>query len=327
MVACSHPPHGLEPLFSACDYITGHRFEIARCRGCGFTVTAPQPSGEAMGAYYPAGYYGAETADRFPAPVEWLQRRLYHRRALWVERFNQNRAGRVLDVGCGRGLLLRAFQRQGWEVQGTELSEPAARYASGTLKLPVRIGSLEELRFPSDHFDAVVMWHVLEHVSDPRVVLAEVHRVLRPGGVFMVGVPNFGSPEARLCRNKWLHLDVPRHLTHFTRDSLRGALAQAGFTVRASCSFSPEYDCFSFVQSLLNRFGVRHNLLLNMLRTRGAHVLPRGRSGPLHVLATVLLGLPLGVLSVPVTTVAGLAGQGATITLLALKEKRAEQAF
>jgi 2-polyprenyl-3-methyl-5-hydroxy-6-metoxy-1,4-benzoquinol methylase len=319
MVPCSHPLHRLEPLFPACDYITGHRFEVARCGGCGFIVTVPQPGADAMSTYYPEGYYGTQTANRFPAPVEWLQRRLYRRRAKWVQRFNLNRVGRVLDVGCGRGLLLREFQRQGWEVQGTELSEPAARYAVATLKLPVQIGSLEQLHFPSERFDAVVMWHVLEHVSDPRVILAEVHRVLRPGGMFMVGVPNFGSPEARMCRNKWLHLDVPRHLTHFTHASLREALARAGFTVRDACSFSPEYDCFSFVQSLLNRLGVRHNLLLGLLRRKGAGVLREEHSGALHLLATVLLSPLLGMLSVPVTTVAGLVGHGATITLLAVK--------
>ena len=226
----------------------------------------------------------------------------------------------MLDIGCGRGLLLREFQVRGWEVQGTELSEPAARFARELLGLPVQIGLVEELNYPDAGFDAVVLWHVLEHVSDPGVMLAEIRRLLRPGGVLLVGVPNLASWEARLARDKWFHLDVPRHLTHLTGDSLRRALARAGFEVCAVSGFAPEYDCFSFVQSLLNRAGVRQNLLYNMLRGRGAKVLAEGSHGALHALATLALGPCFGLLSLPATTLAGLLGSGATITVIARKK-------
>lgn len=318
MDACPHPLAQREPLFPARDYVTGDAFEIARCRACGFVVTVPTPGWAAMGRYYPAAYYGAPSARRFPGPVEWLQRVLYARRARSVERCGGGQRGRVLDVGCGRGLLLRAFQRRGWEVLGTEVSETASRFARETLGLPVRIGAVEELELPTAGFDAVVLWHVLEHLADPRPTLREVARLLRAGGVLLVGVPNFGSPEARCCRAGWFHLDVPRHLTHFTPDSLRAALAEAGFEVRWSSFWAPEYDCFSFIQSALNRLGLRHNLLYNLLRGRGAKVVGRP-AGAGQALATCLLAPPLGLLSLPVVALAGLLRRGSAMTLLAVK--------
>jgi 2-polyprenyl-3-methyl-5-hydroxy-6-metoxy-1,4-benzoquinol methylase len=318
--ACPHPAARQTPLFPARDYITGDLFEVARCGVCGLTVTTPQPTGAAMSAYYPAGYYGSRGGKRFPAVVERLQDALYARRARRLEALNGGHPGRVLDVGCGRGLLLEQLRRRGWDVQGTELSEQSAAYPRDVLGIPVHVGDLADLAFPADHFDAVVMWHVLEHVPDPQVVLAEVARILKPGGIFLVAVPNFGSLEARLTRDKWFHLDVPRHLNHLTPGVLHRELAAAGLRVRRAAYFAPEYDFFSFVQSALNRIGLRHNLLYNLLRGRGAKVMHEpGGDGPRQIAATLLLTLPLSVLSLPASLLAAGLHQGATLTLYTQK--------
>jgi 2-polyprenyl-3-methyl-5-hydroxy-6-metoxy-1,4-benzoquinol methylase len=280
----------------------------------------PQLIGAAMNAYYPPGYYGSQSSNRFPSIVEWLQDALYQWRARRLEVLNGGKPGRVLDVGCGRGLLLAQLRQRGWEVQGTELSEQSAAYPRDVLGIPVHIGDLADLHLPSEQFDAVVMWHVLEHVPDPAVVLAEVARLLRPGGIFLVAVPNFGSLEARFTRDKWFHLDVPRHLNHYTPAVLYRSLAAAGLRVRRAAYFAPEYDFFSFVQSTLNRIGLRHNLLYNLLRGRGAKVMhERGGVGPAQILATLLLSLPLSVLSVPESLLVAALRQGATLTLYTQK--------
>ncbi|MFO1478343.1 MAG: class I SAM-dependent methyltransferase [Verrucomicrobiota bacterium] len=321
MPPCAHPATRLEPLFPASDYITGHPFKIARCGACGFTITLPQPAPEQMDQYYPAGYYGAPGGRRFPAPVEFLQRRLYAARVSWVESAASNRQpGRVLDVGCGRGWLLKAFQDRGWQVQGTELSDTASAYAREVLKLPVRIGSLESLNFPAESFDAITLWHVLEHLSDPRSLIEEARRILRPGGVLMIGVPDFGGWEARWTEGKWFHLDVPRHLTHLTRPTLAKALAERGFREVAWHGFAPEYDLFSFVQSLLNRTGLRHNLLYNFLRRGRAKVLQEEGASASQLLATLALAVPLTLIGIPATCIAGLAGKGGTMTVVAVRE-------
>ena len=320
MQPCPHPANNCDILFPSSDYISGEPFQIAHCRCCGQVVTVPVPAD--IGRYYPIGYYGDAGGRRFPALIEWLQERLYARRVRRVLRVLRRKNGSVLDIGCGRGLLLRAFRQQGCAVLGTEFSENACRFARDVLKIPVKIGLLHEMNFPDKNFDVVVMWHVLEHVSDPRATLAEVSRILRPGGIFLVGVPNFGSPEARLAKGGWFHLDVPRHLSHHTRKSLEGALSSAGMQPVWLTTIAPEYDCFSFVQSLLNWFGVRPNYLYNWLRGRKAKVTADGKQSGSFV-ATLLLAPLLGLLSVPATLLLGLVRQGSALTICAMKDNPA----
>ena len=252
-------------LFRAHDYITRDEFQIVQCSSCGLAFTEPVPQGLEWRRYYPDSYYGDAQANRFPRIVEWLQNRLYASRARKVERL-ANGPGRVLDIGCGRGFLLRSFQRRGWDVAGTEMSESAAAYARQKLDLPVHVGKFEEVKLPENSFDAVVMWHVLEHFERVDNALREVNRVLKPGGIFLVAVPNFGSLEARLARDKWFHLDVPRHLTHFTSGALARCLVRNRFQVETGSVRSLEYDFFSAMQSFLNRIGLRHNWFYNFLR-------------------------------------------------------------
>ena len=315
MPVCGHPPGQSRRLFRARDYVTGDSFELVRCGVCGLSLTTPVPP--AMEKYYPAIYYAGAGGGRFPAVVEKVQQILYGRRVGRVEEMNGRRAGRVLDVGCGPGFLLRQFQRRGWEAQGTEYSERAAAHARQSLGLPIHIGELAEARFPNEHFDAVVLWHVLEHVPTPQGTLAEVERILRPGGVFLVGVPNFGSWEARLARDKWFHLDVPRHLNHFTVPNLTWMLSSAGLQVRSDSFLAPEYDTFSFVQSALNRIGLRQNLLYRLLRQGRAKVWREESLA--QILATLILAIPLSALSLPATMLAALARQGSAISLYAQK--------
>jgi 2-polyprenyl-3-methyl-5-hydroxy-6-metoxy-1,4-benzoquinol methylase len=317
MQSCPHPSGDCELLFSAFDYIDGESFSVMRCGRCRQVVTVPVPAD--VGRYYPAGYYGDTDSRRFPVVMEWLQEKMYALRASRVLRKLKRKNPRVLDIGCGRGLLLRAFQRQGCEVMGTEFSDNACRFAREVLKIPVRVGLLYELGFPDRSFDVVIMWHVLEHVSDPRPTLAEVSRILRPGGIFLVGVPNFGSPEAQLTKGGWFHLDIPRHLSHHTRASLEKSLRAVALRPTWVSYLAPEYDCFSFVQSLLNWIGVRPNFLYNWLRGDRAKVLTGGHY--FRPLAATLLFAPgLFLISLPATLLLAILHKGAALTICAVKE-------
>jgi SAM-dependent methyltransferase len=158
---------------------------------------------------------------------------------------------------------------------------------------------------------------VLEHVTNPGALLGEIHRLLRPGGVLLVSVPNFGSPEARASGAGWFHLDVPRHLVHFTPDTLASCLRGAGMEPIESSWFAPEFDAFSFVQSTLNGLGLRQNALYDVLRGRAAKL---GRGGGATATASVALAAPLGILSLPATLIASLSGAGSTLTVLARRQ-------
>jgi SAM-dependent methyltransferase len=304
----------LEVLFRARDYVTGDPFEVRRCAACGLALTWPPPTPEDMGRYYPDAYYGDAGEKRFVGPVERMQRALYGARVSQVERALGRGPGRVLDVGCGRGFLLDAFRRRGWTVEGTEMSEASSAHAREVLGIPVHLGPIETLSLPEESFDAATLWHVLEHVRTPGTMLDAIRKVLRPGGVLLVSVPNFGSPEARVAGAGWFHLDVPRHLVHFTPETLDAALRTSGFEPLAASYFAPEFDAFSFVQSALNRAGLRQNALYDVLRGRAAKL---GAGGGASATASVTLAAPLALLSLPATALASLAGAGSTLTVLA----------
>jgi 2-polyprenyl-3-methyl-5-hydroxy-6-metoxy-1,4-benzoquinol methylase len=206
---------------------------------------------------------------------------------------------------------------------GSELNEEAATYARERLGLPVTTQMVEDAAFPDGEFDLVILWHVLEHVRSPRAMLTEVARILKPGGTLLVAVPNFGSLEARLGGRDWFHLDVPRHLTHFTRATLQHALDNAGLTISSTNFFSTEYDFFSFVQTAQNKLGLRHNLLYNLLRTRSAKVVDaEGRtvgSARAQSLLALVSAVPLTLLSLVYAPLAAALGKGATIAVYAKK--------
>ncbi|GDY20456.1 SAM-dependent methyltransferase [Verrucomicrobiota bacterium] len=309
-------------VFAARDYVTGDAFTVVECPQCGLVRTQPRLSAAALAKYYPKSYHGAAGARRFPSVVEWLQNCLYAGRAARVERAAGGRPGHVLDVGCGRGHLLRAFQRRGWQVAGTEIDRHTAELVRAETGADVRPGLLEAFAGADGGFDAVVLWHVLEHLHDPAQVLRDCARLLRPDGTLFVGVPDVRSWEARIGGNKWFHLDVPRHVTHFSRPVLRDLLGRAGFAVLAESSVAPEYDLFSFVQTMLNRLGLRHNILYNALRSGAARLFPMDATDWLQVLVSVLLAMPLSALFLPWMLATVILRCGATVAIIATKTSR-----
>ncbi len=297
--------------FFASDPVTGQGFQVQTCAECGLALTRPIPVD--LDPYYPAAYYGEPGRLRFPGPVEWLQSRLYRARARRVQRHKKSLSSWVLDIGCGKGFQLRAFQALGWEVQGLERSDHAARHGREVLGLDIRVGDLMTLE--GGPFGAIVLWHVLEHLPDPGEILRRVHGLLEPGGILLVSVPNFGSPEARLTRDGWFHLDVPRHLIHFSHGTLGRYLRESGFECVDSLRFAPEYDLFSFIQSIQNWMGLPQNLLYRMLRAQGAK-LPGGSVGWLSRTLALVSAVPLACLGVPCVLLLGTLSQGSTVTYL-----------
>ena len=310
---CAAAGHSVTRLFSARDYISGDEFGVFECHECESVFTWPQPAVADTRRYYPVAYYGETNGRRFPGPVEFLQRSLYRGRARRVEQLVGGEQKRVLDVGCGRGHLLREFREHGWETLGTELDDASAKFPRESLGLSVKVGTLEGLGFSDAAFDTVVLWHVLEHVPEPLAILREIHRMLRPGGVFLVAVPDFSSWEACWAQAKWFHLDVPRHLHHFRRERLRRLLESSGFHVCAVANLAPEYDYFSWVQTLLNRAGIPHNLLYNLLRGQGAQFNQAVKPGRLAILVTLLMTPFLSALSLLWVPFAATLGKSATV--------------
>ena len=142
-------------------------------------------------------------------------------------------ARRLLDFGCGSGGYLRRMAALGWRVTGIDVCEHVVGIARDELGCDAVVGSLPHPDVAPGSFDVVTMWQSLEHVHNPIAILREVLRVLVPGGTVVIAVPNFESFSARLFGEHWFGLELPRHLTHFTANTLREMLQVAGFDVRS----------------------------------------------------------------------------------------------
>ena len=186
-----------------------------------------------MAAYYPASYPAYREP---PAPIGWRARvgaRIDAARFSLTVRmaaFGQlvrHPPARLLDVGCGRGELASWFSQRGWSVAGVEPSREACAQAAA-VGIEAHCGTLDDAPWPVAAFDAITFNHSLEHIPDPEAALRQARELLAPGGLIVVSVPNFGCWQRRLFGSRWFHLDLPRHLQHFDRDSLAAMLQRAG---------------------------------------------------------------------------------------------------
>jgi 2-polyprenyl-3-methyl-5-hydroxy-6-metoxy-1,4-benzoquinol methylase len=239
-------------------------FSVLRCKACGLGRTWPVLAAAEVGRYYPQTYYGKENV-RFNPLLELMTRRFQVRRASLLKRCAP--AGRVLDVGCGRGFLLKFLQEHGYEPYGVEMSDNAAWHARHRLGLEISTSDFVNNSPPWKPFNAVVFWHSLEHFADADVAVAKAREIMNRGAVLAVALPNFDSLQARLFGRHWFHLDVPRHYTHFGTASLRALLKRQGFRIVRLDHLCWEQNPYGWLQSFYNALGIRHNLLYELLKS------------------------------------------------------------
>jgi len=134
----------------------------------------------------------------------------------------------LLDVGCGEGFFLFNASKAGYTAKGIDISQDAAEYARREFGLNVEAKPFKELQFPENYFDVVTLWQVLEHVPYPLMVLKEVHRILKPGGLLATSTPDIEGTMAKIFRRKWWNLRR-LHINQFTAKTLADMLNRAGF--------------------------------------------------------------------------------------------------
>ncbi len=248
------------PAFAIC----GLTHRLLTCEDCGLGRLHPSPAPEEIGAFYPAEYYGSPGA-KFEPLTEAVIRSVGTVHVQSLSR-TLKPGSRILDVGCGRGVLLGALADRGHEVHGMDVSETAVDGADSRAEIRVA-PCLTHVEYPDCHFDQVILWHVLEHLCNPREVLKEINRILKPGGQVIVAVPNFSSLQSRWSGAAWFHLDLPRHLFHFPVSGLRRIIGRTGFDVVREQHFSLRQNPFGWVQSAMNRSGgLPRNALYNLLQ-------------------------------------------------------------
>lgn len=198
-------------------------YAVYRCRTCGFEFVSPTPTSEELAAYYDRSY--AVPLERYAAAGARNAARIAD-----LERLCPGR-GRLLEFGASYGHSLALARDRGWDVTGVELSPTASGYASTHFGLVVHNCDLADAPLTASSFDAIVGWHVLEHVRNPKDQLLLLARLLKPDGVLALRVPNIASFGARATGEWWPWMCPPAHLWFFSRETLPRLLRECGFAV------------------------------------------------------------------------------------------------
>jgi SAM-dependent methyltransferase len=194
-----------------------------------------------------------------------------------VERFRSG--GRILDVGCAEGKFLWALDGRRWERHGLEFNRDlVSRVQARIPDIGLTAGGLEELGRSLVGFDVMTLWHVFEHLPDPRAALRSARSALAPGGLLVISSPRFDSLQARWFRRDWYPFtDVPRHYFHFSRPAVTRLLRDEGF----------KPGPFLFFSRSVNFHCWKHSLRSWIVRRTGSKVLYYPCKPGLHLVATL----------------------------------------
>ncbi len=229
-------------LFRASDRLyqtTAKQFDVVRCGDCGLIRLEPQPAADELARYYPRDYWYAPQANAASRLEEAYRRLVLRDHVRFVmQALREASGGPLLDVGCGGGLFLGMLRERGVRVAGLDFSSEAAKLAWQRHQSPAVCGTLEHVPLRAGSFACITMFHVLEHLPDPRQYLAAARDLIVPGGRLVVQVPNADCWQFRLLGRSWNGVDVPRHLYDFRRRDLEKLLESSGFAVMRRKYFS-----------------------------------------------------------------------------------------
>lgn len=243
----------LEPYFDCVDHtVSRETFSLLRYSDLDMLITFPQPSKDDLPSYYESEDYISHTDSKRNLTESLYQKVKNHslnRKLKLVNRI-QGSTGSLLDIGCGTGDFLNTCKEGGWQVHGVEPNGKARSLAAQKLgKKDGLYSSLDELtQSQSQRFDIISLWHVLEHVPDLMAYIAEIKGLLNPNGVIVIAVPNYKSYDANHYGSNWAAFDVPRHLWHFSRDSIQSIFSK--FDLKVIKELPLVFD--SFYVSLLS---------------------------------------------------------------------------
>lgn len=214
---CGEQQH--DKIMLACDIVYSLKsFQIVKCKQCGFKYTNPRPLFETLAAFYGEDYYSYRPPSRELKNIPATK-------------------GRFLDFGCGSGEYLIQMRNQGWESFGVDIPGPGVERAR-ELGFVVKDAQRKRVDFKDEFFDRIRANQVLEHLGDLQSIVSELHRCLKKGGVLEITVPNIESWDARIWNIHWRHLDLPRHLNHFTPRSIERLFEMNGFEIKTLFTYS-----------------------------------------------------------------------------------------
>lgn len=213
--------------------VSGESFDIWECKNCTLRFTQDIPGSEEMGKYYQSENYISHS-DTTMGLINSLyhkvrRRTLVQKRKLIMKETGKS-TGQILDVGCGIGAFLDTMQHASWLCTGIEPDEGARKKALELYNLQVKDAG-EFYNLPSETFDVITLWHVLEHVHDLHPYISRLKKLLAPGGKLFIAVPNHTCGDEKIYNEYWAAYDVPRHLYHFSPKAMETLIDQHGLKI------------------------------------------------------------------------------------------------
>ncbi len=224
----------IKPWMVCSDHLVSHEeFELYRCLSCGFVFTRQYPGEDQIGRYYDSPGYVAHD-DKAPGIVNRIygvvRKLMLRKKRKLVGKISGVKSGRILDIGCGTGYFPFTMKKAGWMAEGIEPNLKAREYSRANFGVVVNDPSAIR-SLPSEQYDCITFWHVLEHLHDPFAYATEVKRLLKPGGICIIALPNCSSYDSEYYGKNWAGFDVPRHLWHFTPETVDLFASKTGFII------------------------------------------------------------------------------------------------
>ncbi|MBN1818517.1 MAG: class I SAM-dependent methyltransferase [Sedimentisphaerales bacterium] len=253
-------------------------FEISACRNCGHIYTSVRPGRSALfSKFYPDEYicYGGKRGVDGFMDRKRMEGQAVQRAKMIKKYVGQRNPVRLLEVGCATGEFIKTCRnRFGWEVAGIEPNRPLSD-ALNREGYPVLPSTLEDADIPDEQYDVVSLFNVLEHLWDPVYSLKRINRLLKPGGLAVLELPNFDSPSRKRFGKHWFLYHLPRHLSHFTKKSLTGLMNGCGFEkVDILKQFRPTVNVLSFQYAVQDR--IRSNPVRSFCSARNPAMIAAG---------------------------------------------------
>ncbi len=230
--ACSSA--NINAVLTATDQtVSKQKFAIWQCNDCTLRFTQDVPSQNEIGPYYKSEDYISHTNTSkglINSLYQFVRKTTLKQKRKLVNKTTGKQTGNLLDLGSGVGAFAGEMKTVGWNVTGLEPDDDARKVAADIYKIELK-GTDQLFQLPAESFDAVTMWHVLEHVHDLHEYIRQLHTLLKNDGKLIIAVPNYTSLDGDIYKEYWAAYDVPRHLYHFSPKSMQLLMGKNGFSV------------------------------------------------------------------------------------------------
>lgn len=222
-------------VLSAKDFtVSNEIFDVWQCNSCTARFTQNVPGKKESIPYYRSENYISHSDIKkgfINSLYHYVRNQTLSEKRKLIEKHTKLTTGKILDIGAGTGAFLQTMQKADWQIEGLEPDETARENARSLYGLSLH-PSEELFNFSAESFDAITLWHVLEHVHELHEYIDQCKKLLKPNGCLFIAVPNYTCYDEKVYKEYWAAYDVPRHLYHFSPTTITQLLLQHGLQLK-----------------------------------------------------------------------------------------------